>query len=93
MQAVYSVQQYKRPFRACSLRTSWRAVTVTRESVANSRRRTVRDIVLYGLRGGVLIAVLKLTAYRFLVVEHSEIYGALIAAMFAALGNSWTLCV
>jgi hypothetical protein len=53
----------------------------------------VRDIVLYGLGGGVLIAVLKLTAYRFLVVEHSEIYGALIAAMFAALGNSWTLCV
>jgi hypothetical protein len=54
----------------------------------------VRDIVLYGLRGGVLIAVLKLTAYRFLVVEHSvEIYCALIAALFAALGNSWTLCV
>ncbi len=94
MQAVYSVQQYKRPFRACSLRTSWRAVTATRESAANSRRRAVRDIVLYGLRGGVLIAVLKLTAYRFLVVEHSvEIYCALIAALFAALGNSWTLCV
>jgi hypothetical protein len=54
----------------------------------------VRDIVLYGLRGGVLIAVLKLMAYRFLVVEHSvEIYCALIAALFAALGNSWTLCV
>jgi len=35
----------------------------------------------------VLIAVLKLTEYRFLVVEHSvEIYGGLIAAVFAGLG-------
>lgn len=34
-----------------------------------------------------LIAVLKLTEYRFLVVEHSvEIYVALVAALFAALG-------
>jgi ATP/maltotriose-dependent transcriptional regulator MalT len=31
--------------------------------------------------------VLRLTEYRFLVLEHSvEIYGALIAAIFAALG-------
>jgi NarL family two-component system response regulator LiaR len=37
--------------------------------------------------GGLLIAVLKLTEYRFLVVEHSvEIYGALVAALFAGLG-------
>ncbi|HXC47194.1 MAG TPA: helix-turn-helix transcriptional regulator, partial [Candidatus Sulfotelmatobacter sp.] len=36
---------------------------------------------------GALILILKLTEYRFLVVEHSvEIYGALIAALFAALG-------
>ena len=34
-----------------------------------------------------LIAALKLIEYRFLVVEHSvEIYGGLVAAMFAALG-------
>ena len=34
-----------------------------------------------------LIVVLKLTDYRFLVVEHSvEIYVALVAALFAALG-------
>jgi DNA-binding NarL/FixJ family response regulator len=47
----------------------------------------VRDILLYGVCGGVLIAVLKLTEYRFLVVEHSvEIYGALVAALFAGLG-------
>jgi hypothetical protein len=31
--------------------------------------------------------VLKLAEYRFLVVEHSvEIYGALVAALFAGLG-------
>jgi hypothetical protein len=47
----------------------------------------VRDILLYGVAGGLLIAVLKLTEYRFLVVEHSvEIYGALVAALFAGLG-------
>jgi DNA-binding CsgD family transcriptional regulator len=43
--------------------------------------------VIYGVCGGLLIAVLKLTEYRFLVVEHSvEIYGGLIAALFAGLG-------
>ena len=47
----------------------------------------MRDILLYGVAGGLLIAVLKLTEYRFLVVEHSvEIYGALVAALFAGLG-------
>ena len=34
-----------------------------------------------------LIVALKLTEYRFLVVEHSvEIYGGLIAALFSGLG-------
>jgi len=62
-------------------------VTLTRESAASSRRRAVRDILLYGLCGGLLIAVLKLTEYRFLVVAHSvEIYVALVAALFAGLG-------
>jgi ATP/maltotriose-dependent transcriptional regulator MalT len=47
----------------------------------------VFDVVLYGVCGGALIAVLKLTEYRFLVVEHSvEIYVALVAALFAGLG-------
>lgn len=46
-----------------------------------------REILLYGLIGGILIAVLKWTEYRFLVIEHSvEIYGGLIAATFAILG-------
>jgi DNA-binding NarL/FixJ family response regulator len=53
----------------------------------DSRRRALRDILLYGLCGGALITILKLTEYRFLVLEHSlEIYGGLVAALFAALG-------
>jgi DNA-binding CsgD family transcriptional regulator len=43
--------------------------------------------LIYGLCGGVLIVALKLIEYRFLVVEHSvEIYGGLIALVFAVLG-------
>ena len=46
-----------------------------------------KTIILYGLLGGVLIAGLKLAEYRFLVVEHSlEIYGGIVAALFAGLG-------
>src|SRR5205085_4980939 len=46
-----------------------------------------RHILMYGLIGGILIAALKWTEYRFLVIEHSvEIYGGLIAATFAILG-------
>ena len=59
----------------------------TSESPQHSRRRALRDILLYGLCGGVLILILKVTEYRFLIVEHSvEIYGALVAALFSALG-------
>jgi DNA-binding CsgD family transcriptional regulator len=66
-------------------------VTLKTESDVGSRRRPVRDILVYGLIygvcGGVLIVALRLTEYRFLVVEHSvEIYGGLIAALFAGLG-------
>ena len=48
----------------------------------------VKKIVLvYGLLGGLLIAALKAVEYRFLIVEHSlEIYGGLVAVMFAILG-------
>jgi DNA-binding CsgD family transcriptional regulator len=46
-----------------------------------------RTVIVYGLLGGVLIVALKLIEYRFLVVEHSlEIYGGLVALIFAALG-------
>jgi NarL family two-component system response regulator LiaR len=62
-------------------------VTSTRESAPSSRGRALRDILLYSVCGGVLIVVLKLTEYRFLVVEYSvEIYVALVAALFAGLG-------
>ena len=44
-------------------------------------------VLLLGLIGGVLIAVLRWSEYQFLVIEHSfEIYGALIAVIFAAFG-------
>ena len=43
--------------------------------------------LLYGLCGGVLILLLKLIEFRFLVVKHSiEIYGGLIALLFASVG-------
>jgi DNA-binding CsgD family transcriptional regulator len=46
-----------------------------------------KTVLLYGLLGGVLIAVLKIAEYRFLVLEHSlEIYGGVVALIFAALG-------
>lgn len=57
------------------------------KSAALVRRRALRGIVLYGLCGGLLILVLRLTEYRFLIVEHSvELYGALVATLFAGLG-------
>jgi len=43
--------------------------------------------IMYGLSSGLLIVALKLVEFRFLVVEHSvEIYGGLIALVFASLG-------
>jgi two-component system, NarL family, response regulator LiaR len=46
-----------------------------------------RHILIYGICGGVLILLLRLVEYRFLVLEHSlEIYGGLVALVFAVLG-------
>jgi DNA-binding CsgD family transcriptional regulator len=51
------------------------------------KRQTIIHTLIYGLCGGILIMLLKLIEFRFLVVEHSiEIYGGLVAAMFAGLG-------
>jgi len=51
------------------------------------KNRTLIHTLIYGLCGGVLIVVLRLIEFRFLVLEHSlEIYGGLIAALFAGLG-------
>jgi len=57
-------------------------------------RRTWVEILIYGLCGGLLLVALRLVEYRFLVLEHSvEIYGGLIAGLFAGLGIwlGWTL--
>lgn len=46
-----------------------------------------RTIVLYGIGAGLLIAGMRAVEYRWLVVEHSlEIYGGIVAAVFASLG-------
>ncbi|HWP37216.1 MAG TPA: response regulator transcription factor [Gemmatimonadales bacterium] len=46
-----------------------------------------KHVLLYGLLGGALIALLKIIEYRYLVIEWSvEIYGALIAVVFSAAG-------
>ena len=46
-----------------------------------------KHVVLYGIAGGLLIGLLRLIEYRWLVVDRSvEIYGGLVAAVFAAAG-------
>ena len=46
-----------------------------------------KTVLVYGILGGLLIAALKLVEYRFLVLEHSlEIYGGIVALLFAGLG-------
>ncbi len=43
--------------------------------------------LIYGLCGGLLIVVLRFVEYRFVILEHSvELYGALIALIFASVG-------
>ena len=46
-----------------------------------------RHVLIFGLVGGLLILALQYTEYRFVVIEHSvELYGALIAVLFAIFG-------
>jgi NarL family two-component system response regulator LiaR len=46
-----------------------------------------RHVLIFGLVGGLLIATLQYTEYRFVIIEHSvELYGALVAILFAAFG-------
>ena len=52
-----------------------------------SKRQTLVHVLVYGLSAGVLIVILQLIEFRFLVIEHSiEIYGGLIAVLFAGVG-------
>ena len=54
---------------------------------SNVKRQTLIHTLIYGICGGLLIVGLRLIEFRFLIVEHSiEIYGGLIAALFAGLG-------
>lgn len=46
-----------------------------------------RHVLIFGVVGGLLIAILQYTEYRFVIIEHSvELYGALVAILFAAFG-------
>jgi NarL family two-component system response regulator LiaR len=46
-----------------------------------------RHVLIFGLAGGILIATLQYTEYRFVVIEHSvELYSALVAILFATFG-------
>ena len=46
-----------------------------------------RHALIFGLVGGLLMAALQYTQYRFIVIEHSlEVYGALVAVLFSAFG-------
>jgi len=46
-----------------------------------------RHVLIFGVVGGLLIATLQYTEYRFVIIEHSvELYGALVAILFAAFG-------
>jgi DNA-binding CsgD family transcriptional regulator len=51
------------------------------------KRPVLSHVLLLGLVGGVLIAVLRWSEYQFLVIEHSlEIYGAIVAIIFVVFG-------
>ena len=51
------------------------------------KRPVLSHVLLLGLVGGVLIAILRWSEYQFLVIEHSlEIYGAIVAIIFVVFG-------
>lgn len=46
-----------------------------------------RHVLIFGVVGGLLIAALQYSEYRFVVIEHSvELYSALVAVLFSAFG-------
>lgn len=46
-----------------------------------------RQVLVFGVFGGLLIIVLQLVEYRFLILSYSlEMYGVVVAAIFAAVG-------
>ncbi|MBX3173817.1 MAG: response regulator transcription factor [Gemmatimonadaceae bacterium] len=54
---------------------------------ARGSSAVVRHVVVFGVVGGLAVAALRLVEYRWLVIDHSvEIYGGIVAAIFAGLG-------
>jgi two-component system, NarL family, response regulator LiaR len=46
-----------------------------------------RHVLIFGVVGGLLIAALQYTQYRFIIIGHSvELYGALVAILFSTFG-------
>lgn len=46
-----------------------------------------RHVLIFGVVGGLLVAILQYTEYRFVIIEHSvELYSALVAILFASFG-------
>ena len=46
-----------------------------------------RHVLIFGLVGGFLVAILQYSEYRFVIIEHSvEIYIAVVALLFATFG-------
>ncbi len=55
--------------------------------MTRSGHHALKTALVFGVAGGLLIVAMRFVEYRFLVVEHSiEIYGAIVAAAFAAAG-------
>ena len=46
-----------------------------------------RHVLIFGLVGGILVAILQYSEYHFVIIEHSvEIYIAVVALLFATFG-------
>lgn len=46
-----------------------------------------RHVLMFGLVGGLLIATLQYSEYRFVIIEHSvELYSTIVAILFATFG-------
>ncbi len=46
-----------------------------------------KDVLLYGLAGALVIALLQMIEFRWVIIEHSvAIYGGLVAVIFAGVG-------
>ena len=54
---------------------------------AQGKGGMLKQVLVFGLVGGVLVTLLQWTEFHFVVLEHSvAIYGVLIAVLFSAAG-------